>query len=387
MSETMKCTVWAVTILATGTLGIHAQAPTPPSNLSVTSAAPVATPAPAPTTVGPKIQFATPVYDFGRVQAGTLVKYTYSFTNVGDEVLEIKGVQPQCGCTAANDWTKRVEPGQTGTISIQFNSANYNGGVVKNVTVTSNDKNQQQMMLQLKGTLWRPIEVNPMYAVMQVPADNQAVTNTVHVLNNMEEPITILEPQSNNRMFGVTVKTNQSGKDFSLDIYTLPPLPPGSVSGQQTLSGQITAKTSSTNMPNLSVSIVAIVQPPIVVSPAQIRLPQAPLSSWLTNSFNIQNNSTNVLELSDASANSKGVDVHIREMQPGKLFAAMVAFPPGFEIPSGKSVAVSIKSSNTRVPVITVPVEQSPRATPQQGGGQAPLPPTLKPPAPQPTSH
>ena len=32
---------------------------------------------------GPKMQFATPIYDFGKVKSGELVKYTYVFTNAG----------------------------------------------------------------------------------------------------------------------------------------------------------------------------------------------------------------------------------------------------------------------------------------------------------------
>src|SRR5262245_25724231 len=47
--------------------------------------------APAPTApvtigaIGPKIQFQTPVYDFGKVKSGEPVKYTFIFTNTGDE--------------------------------------------------------------------------------------------------------------------------------------------------------------------------------------------------------------------------------------------------------------------------------------------------------------
>ena len=62
------------------------------------------------------MQFATPLYDFGRMKAGDPVKYTYLFTNTGDRLLLLNSVQPQCGCTTAGDWTKQVEPGQTGSI-------------------------------------------------------------------------------------------------------------------------------------------------------------------------------------------------------------------------------------------------------------------------------
>src|SRR5260221_7172319 len=100
-------------------------------------AAPViATPETGTNAAGPKIQFQTPVYDFGKIKSGDPVKYTFIFTNGGEETLYITNVQPSCGCTTAGDWSKLVEPGKTGYIPVQFNSANYNGAVVKTVTVT-----------------------------------------------------------------------------------------------------------------------------------------------------------------------------------------------------------------------------------------------------------
>ena len=55
-------------------------------------------------------------------RSGEPVKYTYVFTNTGDRLLILNSVQPQCGCTAAGEWTKQVEPGKTGSIPIQFNT-------------------------------------------------------------------------------------------------------------------------------------------------------------------------------------------------------------------------------------------------------------------------
>ena len=111
--------------------------------------------------LGPKIQFATREGDFGRVRNGEIVKYTYWFTNTGDQVLKILNVAPGCGCTTAGDWTKTVEPGKTGSIPIQFQTANFNGPVTKFITVTCDDKSQSTVVLQLKGTIWKPIDVNP----------------------------------------------------------------------------------------------------------------------------------------------------------------------------------------------------------------------------------
>ena len=42
----------------------------------------------------PKIQFDTPIYDFGRVKAGGDVEHDYWFTNSGNGTLEILAVKP-----------------------------------------------------------------------------------------------------------------------------------------------------------------------------------------------------------------------------------------------------------------------------------------------------
>ena len=233
MSKTIGRATLLLATLAASVLSLAAQpAPPPPGGLSV-STNPAPAPAPATNAVGPKIKFANSIYDFGKVKSGEPVKYTYVFTNTGDELLEIKNVQPQCGCTAANDWTRKVEPGQTGTISIQFNSANYNGNVLKNVTVTCNDRTQPNTVLQLKGTLWKPIEVNPTYAVLNVGPDADSASTVVQVHNNTDEPLTLSDVQSNNRMFTVEVAdmdTNHPGKHFTLKVKALPPFTPGNTS-------------------------------------------------------------------------------------------------------------------------------------------------------------
>src|SRR5664279_1058582 len=124
MSIAMKnlARVAGLVMLGTAVVGAQPTSAPPANTRSVTNA------------VGPKIQFAMPVYDFGKMRAGDPVKYTFVFTNTGDQMLILNSVQPQCGCTTAGEWTKQVEPGKTGSIPIQVNTLGYNGMVVKQVT-------------------------------------------------------------------------------------------------------------------------------------------------------------------------------------------------------------------------------------------------------------
>lgn len=322
----------------------------PPAPAVAAAVAPADTNAP-----GPKIEFATPIYEFGKIKSGDPVKYTYYFTNTGTETLEITRVQPSCGCTTAGDFSKKVEPGQTGNIPIQFNSGNFNGNVFKTITVSSSAKNSPTTVLQLKGTIWKAVEFTPAYSVLTIPPDAAVSTATVHITNNLEEPLTLLEPHSSNPAFSAELKTNQVGKGFELTITAKRPLNSG------TMNGQITMKTTSTNAPVVTVPFWANVQSAVMVFPPQITLPPAPLTNKVTPSITIQNNSTNKLTVTDAEVNIPGVELQLKETQPGKVFSAQLVFPEGFELPKGKEVLFTAKSSNQETPTIKVPILQTMR--------------------------
>ena len=336
-------------------------------------AQPAPTPPPAPSAAttnfaGPKIRFATAMYDFGRAQSGELVKHTYIFTNIGDETLILANVQPQCGCTTAGEWTKQVEPGKTGSIPIQLNTANQPSQVFKQVTVTCNDKSQGTLFLQLRGTVYKPLEVNPQLAVLNLSPDSELASTIVTITNSTDEPLTLSEPESNNKAFKAELKTIAPGKGYQLVISSVPPMPSGGV------QAQVNMKTSWTNPPVLSVQVYANVQPAMAVIPSHITLPPGPLANPHTPSVMIQNNSTNQLSLSDPAVNAPSVETQIKETQPGRSFTVLATFPQGFELPPGQQLELTVKTSNPKHPVVRVPVTQMPRP--------AAPPPALNPPPP-----
>ncbi|MBI3850054.1 MAG: DUF1573 domain-containing protein [Verrucomicrobia bacterium] len=313
---------------------------------------------PATVASGPRIRFATPEFDFGRVNGGDVVKHEFFFTNVGNQMLEISNVQPTCGCTAAGEWSRTVAPGKSGSIPIQFNSGSYSGPVEKSITVTCNDPTQPAVNLQIKCNIWRPVEVSPQFAVIMVTSESPSNATTVRILNNVNEPLTVSNPESNNRLFTAQLKTNQPGKEFELIISTVPPLEGAN------MQGQISLKTSSTNTPVISVTALANMQKVIETGPPQIILPAAPLTGNVISKVSIINNGTNVMVLTDPAVNAKGVDIQIKEFLPGRQFIATLTFPEGFEIGRDEKVEFSVKSNHPQFPLIKFPVLQPPRPAP-----------------------
>jgi hypothetical protein len=354
---------WVVFLLMAGTAVLGAElAPAQPPVLAAVAVSTNGT--------GAKIKFATPVYDFGKVAGGEVVKHAFAFTNIGTGLLELKDVRTSCGCTTAGTWTRQVEPGQSGTIPVEFHTGNFSGPVSKPVTVTCNDTNQPVVTLQIKGTIWRPIELIPQTAMLNFLIGSPSnVSSVVRIVNNTEEPLTLSPPESDNRAFAAELTTNQPGKEFQLLVRTVPPL------GDRNVYGRIVLKTSSSKMTNLSLPVYAIAQQAVTAIPTQVLLPATPSTNRLTYSVSIRSLWTEPLSVSEPMLNAKEVEVQLKELQPGRYFTVMMTFPAGFEIPQGEKVELSVKSNHPQFPVIKVPVVQLPRPA------QAAAPP--RPPAPQ----
>ncbi|MCX8089778.1 MAG: DUF1573 domain-containing protein [Verrucomicrobiae bacterium] len=307
----------------------------------------------------PKIEFATTVYDFGRRKVGEPVTCEFVFTNTGGAVLQITGVQVGCGCTTTGNWTREVPPGQTGVIPVQFNGVAPPGFVAKPITITCNDPARSTIMLQIRGTLWKPIEVTPQFAVFNVTADSVSnATTVVRVINNEEEPLAILSAECNNPFFRATILTNQPGKEFEVHIRPVPPLP-----GDNT-GGVITLKTTSTNAPSLSINCAAILVPTLAVSPPNVILPP-PNTNQLRPVIYVRNNGATPFKLSDPQINAPGVEVQINEVEPGKFATVMLTFPPEFTLPQGQGVHLKVKTGLANPAELDVPVFQRPAAPPQ----------------------
>jgi len=355
-------------IQTAGTAGFGAEATVPAS--PTTSAASVST-----NGTGPRIVFVAPVYDFGKVAGGEVVKHEFAFTNAGGRLLQINDVRTSCGCTTPGNWSRQVEPGKGGTIPIEFHTGNFNGPVMKQVTVTSNDTNQPVVALQIKGTVWRPIDVSPQSVVLRFLTGSPSnVFTTVRLVNNQEEPLVLSDPVSNNPGIAAELKTNQAGKEFQLIVRTVPPLGPGNV------TGRVTLKTSLPKTPLLEVPVFAIAQQPVTTTPSQLLLPAGPIASPLAQTVSIRSLWTNSLLVSEPTVNAKGVEVHLTEVQPGRYYTLTLNFPKGFAVPQGEKVELSVKSNHPQYPIIKVPVVQQPPPTPRP----APRPAASIPPPPLP---
>ncbi len=97
------------------------------------------------------LQLKESVHDFGKIQQGKPVYYTFQITNSGNTALKLDNVQASCGCTTPEWSSDPIAAGASAAIKVGFNAASE-GLFDKFITITYNNHSKQ---IQIKGTVWK----------------------------------------------------------------------------------------------------------------------------------------------------------------------------------------------------------------------------------------
>lgn len=97
-----------------------------------------------------EISFEAQSFDFDTVTEGQIVSHVFTFTNTGTEPLIIVDARGSCGCTVPAKPVGPIAPGETASITVQFNTKNKKGMRNQKVTITANTK-PLQTFLYLTG--------------------------------------------------------------------------------------------------------------------------------------------------------------------------------------------------------------------------------------------
>ena len=132
-----------------------------PNKVEVANQVEAASPPTVKADVPSPIEIASPVHDFGEVFGGTDMEHIFTFTNRGDEVLEITNVESSCYCTTGFLSDTRIPPGETGRIEVAFKAPPRSETVHEVVKLTTNQAALPHFELAVKATVITPFEAIP----------------------------------------------------------------------------------------------------------------------------------------------------------------------------------------------------------------------------------
>ncbi len=98
----------------------------------------------------PQFKFTDSKKNFGFVKKGEVVKMEFSFTNTGDQPLIISAAKVECSCTTVDFPTQPVMPGQTGKVTVSFDTKSVYDRQDRVVEIISNVKIQK---IRFKGVV------------------------------------------------------------------------------------------------------------------------------------------------------------------------------------------------------------------------------------------
>jgi hypothetical protein len=99
-----------------------------------------------------EFSFENSVIKFPKVNADTILNFTYKFTNKGTEPLIISEIKVTCGCTKPDYPLHPILPGKEGLIKVSFDTKDKFGYQDRTLEIISNAKKSPET-IRFKGVV------------------------------------------------------------------------------------------------------------------------------------------------------------------------------------------------------------------------------------------
>jgi hypothetical protein len=103
----------------------------------------------------PSFEFDEVEHDFGTINQGDVVEHVFTFTNNGEAPLIIQSAVGSCGCTVPTYTREPIPPGESGELTVAFDSKGKADLQNKTVTLTANTW-PKKTMLRVKAMVNAP---------------------------------------------------------------------------------------------------------------------------------------------------------------------------------------------------------------------------------------
>jgi hypothetical protein len=132
-----------------------------PALILVMTAAAVTTPAQNLPQGFASISVQPEAIDFGTMERNQSRTQELTIRNDGGIDLDLSDVTSSCGCTVAEPATRKIKPGQSTTLTVTFNSGDFQGPQHKTVTIRSNDVATPTLEIAVSAVVHVSLMIDP----------------------------------------------------------------------------------------------------------------------------------------------------------------------------------------------------------------------------------
>lgn len=270
-----------------------------------------------------------PVHDAGAVIRGTEIKHSFAIRNDGDAPLELRDVEPSCGCTVAR-YDKTIAPGDRGRVHAVIDTQSFRGPIAKSVTVYTNDKDNAQIRLVVKAEVRPVVEVSPVYARFRTVVGDRHEPSE-HLLWSTQGPplkvTKVVSPypflRASAREASEEERSSRGGDQqwkLTLELANRAPVGP--------LADFVEVHTNNPDLEVLKLPVSGYVRPVLAVTPPRGDFGRRELEAPYEAAFEIRNLGSTDVALTAAATGIPGLESAIEEVEAGKLFMVRLTLTP-----------------------------------------------------------
>jgi hypothetical protein len=306
-----------------------------------------ATTAPAPTSGNPKLQISDREWQFGEVWQGTPLSFDVTLRNVGDAPLTLD-VKSSCGCTVPTRPRSPLNPGESDTMTIKYDSAHRRGPAAQTVTITTNDPAESSVPFKVMGTVKPLFELKPVDTLAFGRLfQSSEVERTIDITNLYNSAIGLkLKDGQTFDAFNVTLETIEEGKKYKLVAKTKPPLSVG------TARAEAVIETTHPDYKELKVTMYAAVQAPIALHPSRLFLPKSAVSE-MQHRLRVAYAPERPVRVVEVKPSHPALKAEIQDATSPEQPASpagqeiVVTLPPGDKVPDGEDLYIEVMTDAT----------------------------------------
>ena len=254
---------------------------------------------------GPVLFCKDATFNFGDLDNTETVRHVFKLTNDGDEELVLGKITAACGCTAAEVSTKTIAPGGTVDLVVLLNLRQRYGWQEKSIHIASNDVNQPQFRLWLKGNAIADIVATPSSVQVNSMPLGGVVKRTVRLSAREGVTFGIKAVRSTLYRVKTRLETIEEGKLYDLHVEIPAQAEPVE------FYDNLMIVTDNKKLPYFSVQVKASVQQLIHVRPQSVILTRPPNGGSVTRFITVREGLLKDFAVTGVEWPNPGVDVEI----------------------------------------------------------------------------
>ncbi len=335
----------------------------------------------------PRLELTPADFKFGEVWQGAECKREFTLKNVGNEPLRLRA-ESTCGCTVPTQPKSPLEPGESTTISVAYDTKRT-GAAHKKVILKQVDTQQVLREIEVVG------EVKAVYAMSAervlfegLEPNSPPATRSIRLENKYGQPVGLkLGDEKMEGPFSVELKEVEAGQVYELVATTKPPLQKGSNRAIVTLEPTLPG------LGSITVNLFANCQPRVITTPMQLRVPVGQTGPQVQ-TVRVQYQTAKPVKVVDVKTTNGPIEWELMPAQavPAEAKTAVhqikVTLPDAQQLPPDGSRLLITTDDPDEYKELSIPIVRSTAATrpaTSQPGGRVPLPTGRTPVTPVPT--